>query len=584
MKNFLHALIFLLFLLPFWATAQCPAGEAEIIITITTDEYGSETTWALTNAADDTIVTGGPYADDIVETYVIDTCVLLGEELTFTIEDAYGDGICAGYGDGWYSVEMFDFVFAQGCDFEKGESTTFTVETPPDVNAVLDKLGVPFFVSAGEIEIEGEISNKGVNTITSIDINWTINNGTVNTQNVTGLNMASHETSEFTHDITWNASDLLSTNDLEVWLSNPNGTVDDVPDNDTISFKVFILDQVSEKRAIIEHFTNASCAPCASQNPALDALLKEKLNEWEVTHIAYHTSWPGTDPMYSFNLDNDLDNARVSYYGVGGVPNAVLSGNKFQGSPANVTQSMIDTDWLRPGLFDITADLTYANDSVYADIELISLADFSAGEIVVHVVLVEDLEYSSPPGSNGEAEFPDVMRYMFPDVDGTNIGLPVFDEIVDLSFKHKMDSEVSEEMQLVVFVQNNNDKDIYGVYQLITDFTAPLVTFNIYNGEENVPVDDDILVNIDMSVRYSGGEVLTDADTLVFLRTDSTDGEEVIMSTTISDSKKIITINPDDNMEAQSTYFVGLKSGLEGFNGTSVAEKFISFETGWGVG
>ena len=478
---------------------------------------------------------------------------------------------------------MFNFVFAQGCDFGKEESTTFIVATPPNVNAVLEELNVPLFVSAGEIEIDGEFSNKGIDTIKSIDINWVINNGTVNTQSLTDLNIPTHETYDFIHNVTWNASDLLSTNDLKVWISNLNGTLDEVPNNDTLSLNVFILDEVSEKRVLIEHFTNASCSPCANQNPALSALIETGLNEWEVSHIAYHTSWPGTDPMYTFNLDNDLKNARVSYYGVGGVPNAVLSGNKFQGSPADVKQDMIDVDWARPGLFNITADLTYANDSVYINAELTSLADFNDGEIIAHAVLIEDLVYSSAPGTNGEKEFPDVMRYMFPDVNGTNIGLPAYDQVINLSFKHKMDTEVSEEMELVVFIQNNSDKEIYGVYQLVST-TAPEVTFNVLNGEEDVPLDMNFLVNFDLSVRYLGGEAISSADTLVYLKVDSIDGEDVPFTTIIAETKKIITINLINDLEPKTTYFLGIENGLEGYNGTPVADRSVSFKTTHGVG
>ncbi|MFC2151075.1 Ig-like domain-containing protein, partial [Bacteroidota bacterium] len=223
--------------------------------------------------------------------------------------------------------------------------------------------------------------------------------------------------------------------------------------------------------------------------------------------------------------------------------------------------------------FDITADLTYANDSVYVDVQLNSLAEFSAGEIVVHTVLIEDKEYSSAPGSNGETEFPDVMRYMFPDVNGTDIGLPAYDD-------DKMDSEVSEEMELVVFVQNNDDKEMYAVYQLISDVSAPEVTFNVTEGEENVTISKDFEVNFDIAVRYIGGEVITEADTLVYLREGSTDGEDVPSTIIISDTKKTIDVEPNDDLNAQTTYYLGVKTGLEGYNGTPVEETSISFTTG----
>ena len=81
----------------------------EIIIAITLDEYGSETTWKLKDEFNQVIASGGPYQDDangtVIEEYVPleDGCYKL------ILKDVYGDGICCDYGDG--QVEVLD---AQG--------------------------------------------------------------------------------------------------------------------------------------------------------------------------------------------------------------------------------------------------------------------------------------------------------------------------------------------------------------------------------------------------------------------------------------------------------------------------------------
>ncbi|MFN3939689.1 MAG: hypothetical protein ACK4IY_03815, partial [Chitinophagales bacterium] len=93
----------------------------------------------------------------------------------------------------------------------------------------------------------------------------------------------------------------------------------------------------AKKYPLFEHFTQASCGPCASQNPFFSALYEE--NESRTHHIAYHTSWPGVDPMYSANTVES--NAMVSYYGVTGVPDMYFDGEGI-GSPVSATQSMID--------------------------------------------------------------------------------------------------------------------------------------------------------------------------------------------------------------------------------------------------
>src|SRR3954467_14352034 len=78
----------------------------------------------------------------------------------------------------------------------------------------------------------------------------------------------------------------------------------------------------SQRLVLAEEFTQASCPPCASQNPAFNALLTA--NASKVTSIKYQTSWPGTDPM---NAQNPNEVAtRVALYNVSGVPDSPMDG------------------------------------------------------------------------------------------------------------------------------------------------------------------------------------------------------------------------------------------------------------------
>ena len=79
-----------------------------VTVNITTDAYGSETTWDLKNSTGQTIISGGPYNDLSAAgttTQTPTTTTLSGQEChTFTIYDSYGDGINAGYGAGFFTV------------------------------------------------------------------------------------------------------------------------------------------------------------------------------------------------------------------------------------------------------------------------------------------------------------------------------------------------------------------------------------------------------------------------------------------------------------------------------------------------
>ncbi|MEO0876020.1 MAG: hypothetical protein AAFY48_15595, partial [Bacteroidota bacterium] len=84
---------------------------------------------------------------------------------------------------------------------------------------------------------------------------------------------------------------------------------------------IFLMAQ-AQRIALVEHFTNASCGPCAVQNPDFNALLRA--NPDKVISIKYQAAFPGFDPM---NQQNPSEvQTRANFYGLSGVPTAWLDG------------------------------------------------------------------------------------------------------------------------------------------------------------------------------------------------------------------------------------------------------------------
>ncbi|MCB0778757.1 MAG: hypothetical protein KDC03_04300, partial [Flavobacteriales bacterium] len=73
-------------------------------VNITLDDYGTETTWEVTNNQGTVLASGGPYQDNADGTVVSATLCLANGCYDFTIYDDYGDGICCDYGNGSYQV------------------------------------------------------------------------------------------------------------------------------------------------------------------------------------------------------------------------------------------------------------------------------------------------------------------------------------------------------------------------------------------------------------------------------------------------------------------------------------------------
>lgn len=103
----------------------------EFTMSIVLDDYGSETTWEVTQNGN-IIYSGGPYSDGQDQT-VEETALCLAEGCyEFTIYDSWGDGICCEFGEGAYLMynDQGQVLFTGG-QFEASESADFCTD---DVN------------------------------------------------------------------------------------------------------------------------------------------------------------------------------------------------------------------------------------------------------------------------------------------------------------------------------------------------------------------------------------------------------------------------------------------------------------------
>jgi hypothetical protein len=221
------------------------------------------------------------------------------------------------------------------------------------------------------------------------------------------------------------------------------------------------------RMVLVEHFTQASCGPCATQNPALKTLLDA--NPTKVVALKYQVSWPGFDPMYLQN-PTEVD-ARVQYYGVTGVPNSVMDGSG-PGSPGTiVTQSTIDNRYNTAAPLNISAShqWTPGYDSIQIGVFIANAGTSTvnsgaAGSLKLHVAIVEEeINYSSAPGANGETSFYQVMRKMVPNQSGTTLADSwTAGQTQMLSFKVAAPAYLANlnEVAIVAFIQDNQGKSV----------------------------------------------------------------------------------------------------------------------------
>lgn len=101
-------------------TCSTHAGE----FALTTDDYGSETSWQITDSGSQVVASGSGYSSNT--SYREDVCLADGD-YTLTVSDSYGDGICCTYGNGSYSLTIAGDTVAAGGSFGSADVTNFTL-------------------------------------------------------------------------------------------------------------------------------------------------------------------------------------------------------------------------------------------------------------------------------------------------------------------------------------------------------------------------------------------------------------------------------------------------------------------------
>lgn len=219
----------------------------------------------------------------------------------------------------------------------------------------------------------------------------------------------------------------------------------------------------TQRLVFVEEFTQASCGPCASANPAFNSLLAA--NTTKAVSLKYQTSWPGVDPM---NAQNPNEVAtRVTYYGVAGVPDAYMDGNIYAGgSPSGITQSSINTEYAVASPFSVNLVHWFnaANDSIFINCEVTATQNTTLTTGKLRIAMMEKtITFGTPPGSNGETVFYNVMRKMYPNASGTTlVSSWTTGQKKTVSFKAKIPTYIYSKPQIAVvaWIQDDSNKNV----------------------------------------------------------------------------------------------------------------------------
>ncbi|HEY6162771.1 MAG TPA: T9SS type A sorting domain-containing protein [Bacteroidia bacterium] len=217
----------------------------------------------------------------------------------------------------------------------------------------------------------------------------------------------------------------------------------------------------SQRLVLTEEFTQASCGPCAAANPSFNAILSSNTNK--VVSVKYQTSWPGVDPMNAQN-PSEANNRTSVYYGVTGVPDGKQDGVDFY--PGSYTQTMINNEYVvtSPFTINLTHTMNVAQDSMFITAVITCTQNVNMTTPKFRLAMIErHISFTSAPGTNGEKDFYNVMRKMYPDENGTAIaGSWTNSQTQTLTYSVKIPSYIYRipEIAFVGWIQDDATKNV----------------------------------------------------------------------------------------------------------------------------
>ncbi len=221
--------------------------------------------------------------------------------------------------------------------------------------------------------------------------------------------------------------------------------------------------------SILERYTNAGCAPCASLNNAwYTNATQNMVASGLMTHLVYNVDWPqATDPMFLLNsADNNI---RRGVYAVNSVPWLTVNGSTISGTQAALEAAVNSGNTIfSPFRIVVTPEL-FSNNVVNVNVKVYrDPADVTVfNKTRLFIALTEKtVAYASPPGSNGESVFYSISRKMLPDGKGTEFPVPAAGDSVEMDFVFVPSASFTglvnmDSLRILSFIQSMDSKYIH---------------------------------------------------------------------------------------------------------------------------
>ena len=317
-----------------------------------------------------------------------------------------------------YMAKPLNVAYPTGLDFgtqddDKVYEFIAGVQLAKDIT--ITDLDVPAqaVLTAGSVPLNALVRNLGSETITSLDLTYSINGGATITDNVT-TSIAPGAIVSVAQSTTWTPA-TAGTYTVTITASNPNGGVDEnLANNNAVGQDITVLAEAVQRVPLYEIFTSSTCGPCTPGNANFHGIV-DGAREDECTYIKYQQNFPGSGDPYA----SSQSVARRSYYGVNSIPRMEIDG-EWDGNANGFTSSLHDDALGVFSIIDINATFDKWGQSVVTTVNIDPLADIS--NVSIYAAVFEIFNESNIK-SNGETEFLQVFKRFMSPVNGESVNL-----------------------------------------------------------------------------------------------------------------------------------------------------------------
>jgi hypothetical protein len=221
------------------------------------------------------------------------------------------------------------------------------------------------------------------------------------------------------------------------------------------------------KVVLLEDFANVSCIPCVESNRIIERLTNNSYGRNKLVAVKFPTNFPSpNDPFYLSN--KEVCDTRMTYYTIIAAPTSIFDGTtRFLSlNDTASVKAAIDAKLAvipRFGI-DVSGNLEQSGDYVFTvTISLIDTIGINLNDLVIHTAITEtDIEYDTPPGSNGETKFYDVIRLMLPSISGEPLRNLINNGELSYEFNDALLASWNlNKINAVIYIQNNTTKEVY---------------------------------------------------------------------------------------------------------------------------